>query len=209
VPARIVHLVRHGEVHNPAGVIYGRLPGFRLSDRGELMAAAAADALRGEPVTRVVASPLLRTQQSAQPIAEAFGLPIESDDRLIENDNVFEGRVSGGSLAASPRDWKYFVNPFRPSWGEPYTGLLARMLAGVTEAAAATDDGALVVVSHQLPIWILHLGVAGRVLAHNPSRRRCALSSITTFAVRDDGLVETAYADPAARVPRVDVGAAP
>ena len=45
--ATTVHLLRHGEVHNPDGLLYGRLPGYRLSERGHAMARAVADALAG------------------------------------------------------------------------------------------------------------------------------------------------------------------
>ena len=187
-------------MHNPAGVIYGRLPAFRLSDRGEAMAAMTARSLTDLPIARLIASPLLRTQQSAQPIADAFGLTIESDERVIEAANRFEGRVvNRGALLRDPRDWPKFRNPARPSWGEPFVDILARMRPAVFDAIRATDDGTdVVIVSHQLPIWTVHRSVVGESLAHDPRKRRCALSSVTTFAFRDGRLVETGYADPAA-----------
>src|SRR5205823_9825507 len=55
-----VHLLRHGEVFNPTKVLYGRLPDFHLSDAGVAMAEAAARAVTGRDVVRVVASPLER-----------------------------------------------------------------------------------------------------------------------------------------------------
>lgn len=209
--ADVLHLVRHGEVHNPAGVVYGRLANFRLSDRGQAMARAAAHALEVDPVTRVIASPLLRTQQSAMPIAEHFGLPIESDDRVIEAANEFEGRVlSGGALLSDPASWPAFRNPLRPTWGEPYAEVLARMNAAVRDAFASTASGHVVIVSHQLPIWMVHRSITGRPLPHDPRRRRCALSSITTLTRRGGRFVETAYAEPAGGllIPAVDRGAA-
>ncbi|MDQ1513504.1 MAG: hypothetical protein QOC59_1346 [Microbacteriaceae bacterium] len=201
VVAQVLHLIRHGEVHNPAGVIYGRLPGFGLSDRGAAMAAMTARGIADLPVTRLIASPLLRTQQSAQPIAELFGLDIEPDERVIESANKLEGRVSrAGALLREPGDWRYFRNPLQPSWGEPYVEVLARMRAAVRDAFESTPNGHVVIVSHQLPIWTVHRSVSGLPLAHDPRRRRCALSSITTFERRDGRIVETAYADPAASV---------
>jgi broad specificity phosphatase PhoE len=208
VVARALHLVRHGEVHNPAGVIYGRLPGFRLSDRGERMAATTADAIADLPVSRIVASPLLRTQQSAQPIADAFGLPIESDDRVIESANKLEGRVSrGGALFRDARDWPLFRNPLEPSWGEPYTRIVERMRRAMFDVFETTEDGDAVIVTHQLPIWMVHRSVGRKPLPHDPRRRRCALSSVTSFERRDGRVVEIAYADPAASIPAVDEGA--
>lgn len=186
---------------NPAGVIYGRLADFRLSDRGQSMAAAAADALAGRPITRVIASPLLRAQQSAAPIVQRFGLSLGSDERVIEAANVFEGRsTAGGALLRNPADWRFFANPARPGWGEPYAVILRRMRAAMADAIAGTESGDVVIVSHQLPIWTVHRSVAGRPLAHNPARRRCALSSITSFERRGGYLVETGYADPGAAV---------
>ncbi|HEY8318665.1 MAG TPA: histidine phosphatase family protein [Amnibacterium sp.] len=206
--ARALHLVRHGEVHNPAGVIYGRLPEFRLSDRGERMAARTAESLADLPITRIVASPLLRTQQSAQPIAEIFGLPVESDERVIESGNALEGRVSAGTaLFRDPRDWRLFVNPLRPSWGEPYTEIVERMRRAIFDVFASTDDGDVVIVTHQLPIWMVHRSMAGEPLPHDPRHRRCALSSVTSVARRDGRLAEIAYTDPAAGVAAVDQGA--
>ena len=199
VVARALHLVRHGEVHNPAGVIYGRLPGFRLSDRGREMAAMTARGIADLPVTRLVASPLLRTQQSAQPIAEIFDLEIEPDERVIESANRFEGRVSGGAaLFSDPKDWPLFRNPLVPTWGEPYRAIVERMREAIREVFATTENGDAVIVTHQLPIWMVHRSVQRKPLPHDPRLRRCALSSVTTFERRDGRIVETAYADPAA-----------
>ena len=91
----LVHLVRHGEVQNPDGVLYGRIPGYHLSETGRLMAKAAADFLAGRDVTVVRSSPLERALETAEPIAAEFGLDIEIDDRLIEPWNHFEGMRFG------------------------------------------------------------------------------------------------------------------
>ncbi|MDN5895744.1 MAG: histidine phosphatase family protein, partial [Nocardioides sp.] len=55
-----VHLLRHGEVHNPQGVLYGRMPGYHLSDRGREMAEVVAGAIRTRDVTHLRVSPLER-----------------------------------------------------------------------------------------------------------------------------------------------------
>jgi len=208
VVARALHLVRHGEVHNPAGVVYERLPGFRLSDRGQAMAARTAEWLADKPVSRLVASPLLRTQQSAQPIADAFGLGIEPDERVIEAGNRFAGRNVRQSVARHPQELALFRNPLRPSWGERFVEVRDRMRLAVLEALRAGDpEHDVVIVSHQLPIWMVHRSVVGAPLAHDPRHRRCALSSVTSFAIRDGRVVETGYEDPAAGIPAVDQGA--
>lgn len=200
VPADLIHLVRHGEVENPEGVLYGRLPGFGLSERGAQMAQAAADSLAGQPVTRLVASPLQRTVESAQPWAQRFGLELNLDDRLIEPDNRFEGgRVTAGTVLR-PRSWPWLVNPMRPSWGEPFRSIADRMLTAIEDQWAATESGELVLVSHQSPIWMVHRALAGERLFHDPRRRRCTLSSITTLARDGDRFVEVGYSEPAAEL---------
>jgi len=205
--------VRHGEVFNPQRVLYGRLPGFKLSDLGQRMAeAAAADLVdRGRPVVRVIASPLQRTQESAAPIAAAFGLPIHLDERIIEPANRFEGkrmRGQGGALR-DPRNWPSLVNPARPSWGEPFSSISSRMLDAIDDAFHSVDDGDVVLVSHQLPIWMVHRALAGERLAHDPRKRRCDLSSITTLRLHHNVPAELGYVSPAAAllVPANDVGA--
>ncbi|MBM3686075.1 MAG: histidine phosphatase family protein, partial [Actinobacteria bacterium] len=121
----VVHVLRHGEVHNPGGVLYGRLPDFHLSDRGRQMADRAAEALAGRDIARVVASPLDRAQETAAPIAAVHGLEIVTDPRVIEAGNVFEGqRVGvGDGVLRQPRAWRHLWNPLTPSWGEPYVEL--------------------------------------------------------------------------------------
>jgi len=200
VPAAktIVHLVRHGEVANPDGVLYGRLPGYRLSEDGQMMAKAAADFLAGRDVTVLRSSPLERAIQTAEPIAEQLGLTIEIDERLIEPWNHFEGLnvgVGDGSLRA-PRHWIYLRNPFKPSWGEPYREVAARMLAAAADAARAARGHEAVCVSHQLPIWVTRRAVEGRKLWHDPRRRQCSLGSITTLEFTGDQPRLISYSEP-------------
>ncbi|MBX3312444.1 MAG: histidine phosphatase family protein [Microbacteriaceae bacterium] len=199
-----LHLVRHGEVDNPRGVLYSRLPGFNLSERGAQMASLAAAALP-EGVTRLISSPLERAQQSAKPIAERFGLKIETDIRVIEPHNQFQGKKMKLAVL-NPKNWKHLTRPSQPSWGESYTDVLNRMTDALTELWHESD-GEVAIVSHQMPIWITHLAAVGEPLKHNPARRRCALSSITSFELLDGRLVEVSYQDPAAELLSVDKGA--
>jgi len=195
----VVHLLRHGEVFNPEQVLYGRLPGYLLSETGEAMALAAAEWLSDKGITRVVSSPLERAQQTAAPIAGKLDLPIEVDDRLIEAGNAFEGlRVGVGDGALrSPQHWWKLRNPFRPSWGEPYVEIAARMLAAVESARDAARGAAAVCVSHQLPIWTLRLHLEGRRYTHDPRRRECGLASVTSVTYDGDRVTGISYAEPA------------
>ena len=194
-----VHLLRHGEVHNPGGILYGRLPGFLLSTAGEGMARRAAKWFTGHDVVHLVSSPLERARQTAQPVADAFGLDVQTDERLIEAGNAFEGMaVAGGTgVFRAPRNWWRLRNPLRPSWGEPYVEIAARMIAAVEAARDAARGHEAVLVSHQLPIWTTRLHVEGRRFAHDPRRRECALASVTSLTYEDDRLVGVSYAEPA------------
>jgi len=194
----IVHLVRHGEVANPHGILYGRLPGYRLSEDGQTMAKAAAEFLAGRDVTVLRSSPLERAIQTAEPIAEQLGLKIEIDERLIEPWNHFEGLnvgVGDGSLRA-PKHWIHLRNPFRPSWGEPYREVAARVLAAAADAAKAAYGHEAVCVSHQLPIWVTRRAVEGRKLWHDPRRRQCSLGSITSLEFTGDQARLISYSEP-------------
>ncbi|MCW4385956.1 histidine phosphatase family protein [Salinibacterium sp. SYSU T00001] len=202
MPASFVHLVRHGEVHNPDGILYGRIPGYLLSELGHRMADAAAGHLAGHPVSALFASPLERAQESAKPWSDRFGLEITTDERLIEPTNKFEGKTFefGPGVVLRPQSWPHVINPFKPSWGEPFASVADRMLAVIEDAWKSVDDGEVVMVSHQMPIVMVQRYVTGRKLYHDPRRRRCSLSSITTLRRDDDRFVEHSYAEPAAEL---------
>jgi broad specificity phosphatase PhoE len=195
-----IHVMRHGEVDNPTGVLYGRLAGYRLSDRGRAQAQAVADALADNDIVAVIASPLERAQETAAPIAALHGLIVDTDDDLIESVNFFEGkRISpGAGLWRHPQAWWHVRNPFTPSWGEPYTRIAARMTAAVSRARRMADGHEVVCVSHQLPVETLRRLVQGKPLAHNPRRRRCNLASLTTLTYDGDRLADVDYTEPAA-----------
>ncbi|GAB4098185.1 histidine phosphatase family protein [Sinomonas halotolerans] len=212
MPISTVHLLRHGEVHNPAGVLYGRLPEFHLSELGQEMARCLAEHFAkrvhdGARFVYLAASPLTRAQETAAPTARALGLEVETEPRIIEAENHFEGlRVTKRELA-HPRHWRYFTNPLRPSWGEAYEAQAARVLAAVADAArVAVDrggDGAeAILVAHQLPIWAARLKAEGRRLAHDPRRRECTLTSLTSLTVDAEtgAVLSVAYSEPAARL---------
>jgi broad specificity phosphatase PhoE len=199
VTSTVVHLLRHGEVHNPEGILYGRMAGFRLSALGEKQALTVADHLAEHDIRYVLSSPLERARQTAAPLAETHGLTVVVDDRLIEADNVFEGqRVSVGDGALrSPQHWAKLRNPFRPSWGEPFLEIAHRMLAAVHRARDEAAGHEAVCVSHQLPIWTVRRFLEGRRLWHDPRRRQCSLASLTSLEFADEELVRIRYTEPA------------
>ena len=196
----VVHVVRHGEVHNPGKILYGRIPGYHLSELGVKMAERVAEAFAGHDITAIVSSPLERARETAAPVAAAFDLEIDTDPRLIEAANHFEGRqfgVGDGSLR-QPKHWPFLVNPFRPSWGEPYKQIAHRMLAAVAAARDVARGHEVVCVSHQLPIWTLRSHLEGRPLWHDPRSRQCGLASVLSIRYEDEKIRSLTYREPAA-----------
>jgi broad specificity phosphatase PhoE len=195
----VVHLLRHGEVHNPTGVLYGRLPGFGLSEHGRHQAEIVAKALADNDIVVVLSSPLQRARETAAPVAAAHGLDVVIDEGLVEAENAFEGRtvsVGAGALR-HPRYWPLLVDPFRPSWGEPYQRIAQRMLAAVHRARELAEGHEAVCVSHQLPIWTLRRFITGQRLWHDPRRRECALASVTSLVFTGAELTTLRYTEPA------------
>ncbi len=195
----IVHLLRHGEVYNPDKILYGRLPGFVLSDLGHEMAQRVCQTLKDRDIIEVRASPLERAQQTATPLALAKGLPIVTDDRIIEAGNVFEGqRVSiGDGVLKQPKSWRHLYDPFTPSWGEPYKEVAARMRDAVYDARESARGHEILLVSHQLPVWTARLDFEDRRLWHDPRNRQCNLASLTSLAFEGDELKAIVYTEPA------------
>lgn len=195
-----VHVVRHGEVENPQKILYGRQKGWFLSKRGEEMAKTLGEWSRNLTLGAIHASPLERAQQTAKPIADAHGLAITTDERLIEAANIFEGKPFGvgDGVLSKPSAWPKLWNPWRPSWGEPYVDQVNRMLAAVFAAKDAATGKDAVVVSHQLPIWILRSAIEGRRFLHDPRKRICTLASVTSIHFDAEGMISgLSYSEPA------------
>jgi broad specificity phosphatase PhoE len=157
------------------------------------------------------ASPLQRAQESAAPWSAKFGLEIVTDERLIEPTNRFEGKKFefGPAVLTKPGMWRWVINPWKPSWGEPYVSVIDRMMSAIGDAWDRADGGEVVMVSHQMPIVMVQRFVARKRPFHDPRERRCHLSSITTLRKDGDSFVEVGYQDPAAELlaGSIDTGA--
>ena len=205
-----IHLVRHGEVYNPDKVLYGRLDGFGLSELGRQMAEGIAEhfaerADHGYPLHLLASSPLQRAQETIAPLAARLQLPVIEDDRVLEAENAFEGLSNVRRHLRRPRYWPLLVNPFRPTWGEPYKQQVERVLAAVKDlsdrAIAEHGEGAeAVVVSHQLPIWVTRLWAEQLPLWHDPRQRECSLTSVTSLHIGPTGVESVSYAEPNRRL---------
>jgi broad specificity phosphatase PhoE len=195
-----VHVARHGEVENPEKILYGRQPGWRLSNRGQQMAETLGEWSKSINLGALHVSPLQRAQETAAPIARAHGIEITTDDRLIEAANVFEGKSFelGSGVLKHPSSWRHLYNPWKPSWGEPYDEQINRMLAAIFAARKAANGKDAIVVSHQLPIWTLRSAIEGRSLLHDPRKRICTLASVTSVHFDDEGVISgLSYSEPA------------
>jgi len=198
--AQTIHFVRHGEVYNPEKILYGLQPGWRLSDRGNEMAAVIGEWSTKLNLGAIHSSPLQRAQETVAPILAKHNLPLTTDKNLIEATNIFEGKKFelGSGVLRHPSSWRYLYNPWKPSWGEPYEQLISRMLKGLFSARDAAGGKDAICVSHQLPIWILRSAVEGRRLLHDPRKRECTLASVTSFELDDDGMISSvSYSEPA------------
>lgn len=205
----IVHLLRHGEVYNPDGILYGCLPGFGLSEYGQKQALLVADRLATHELAHVVASPLQRAQETAQPIADAHGVDVDTDEQLVEASNMFEGMrfgVGDGALRR-PEHWPKLRNPRLPSWGEPYKEIAHRMLGAIHRARANAAGQEALCVSHQLPIWTVRRFLESRRLWHDPRRRQCSLASLTSVVFSGEEIAEVVYSEPAGATDPTAAGA--
>lgn len=201
-----MHLLRHGKVHNPSGILYGRLPGYHLAASGRAMAAGVAAHLKDNDITFVAASSLVRAQETATPLAEAKRLDIVTDDRVIEAGNEFEGMkvAVGDGVLRQPRHWAKLRNPFLPSWGEPYLQIAHRMLGAIYAAVEAADGHEALIVSHQLPIVTVRRYLEGLRLWHNPTSRECSVASVTSLNFTDGVFTGLRYTEPVAHISAVD-----
>ena len=139
-----VHLVRHGEVHNPQHVMYGRLPGYRLSQRGQAQAQAAAQWLKSRPLAALHASPMQRARETAFILAAKNGdLPVHIDERLIEVNTPFEGRPLRELFAL---DWDLYSGS-GPEYDQP-KDVARRGLAFFADMRRAWPEGEVAAVSH-------------------------------------------------------------
>ncbi|GAA1824677.1 hypothetical protein GCM10009771_25040 [Nesterenkonia flava] len=155
----------------------------------------------GRPVHLLASSPLQRAQETVAPLSKRLGLPVTIEERVLEAENAFEGLSSVKRQLRRPKHWPLLINPFRPSWGEPYKAQVTRVLAAVKDLADQAvqehGDGAdVVVVSHQLPIWVTRLWAEQRPLWHDPRSRECTLTSITSLHIGPSGVESVSYHEP-------------
>jgi broad specificity phosphatase PhoE len=195
---RHVHLVRHGEVENPHGVSYGRLPGYQLSATGVKQIKITGDYLRSVcgDLRAFHTSPLERAQESAAILAERLDEAPTVEPNLIE---IASWRDGLPRRVAPLTYLRRFLDPQARAVSERPREVVQRMRDVVHRALAlteATADGSAVLVSHQAPIWFARvaferadalgrhlLGVAPWLLPDS----RCDVASVTTLCFDAEG----------------------
>lgn len=157
--------VRHGEVHNPDGVIYAGLPGFGLSELGRSQARMVGEALRGAPLVAIYASPLDRAVETAGIIGEITGIDVVPDGRLHEwrHWHQFAG-LTWDELRTKARDaWDaYTSDPGGVTSGESLAELADRAESWLSDAESAHESGIVLGVTHLEPLRALLLRSLGR-----------------------------------------------
>jgi broad specificity phosphatase PhoE len=189
----LVHLVRHAEVHNPKNIWYGRLDGFPLSERGLRQAAQLGEWFKGKAVEAVYTSPLERALQTAAEIAGHHDLEVVSEPDIIESITRLEGKPGDLRLFLNPLRIFYFINPFRPSWGERFSVTRERMVRAVEKMRVNHSGGEAVAVSHMTPIQVARLAMEND---STPAWRQtvpAGRASVTTLIFDGDEFVEATY----------------
>jgi broad specificity phosphatase PhoE len=190
-----IHVVRHAEVENPDNVWYGLLEGFPLSEQGRQTAEALARHFASHPLAAVYSSPLTRAMETAEPIARTHGLEIVTCPDIIETQSFLQGQPANRRVFRKVANLRYFVNPFRPTWGEPYRNVAARMVRAIDAMRAAHPGGEVVAVSHMTPIMVARVAVEGRALRPWLAGIHCARGSVTTLIYEDGNYARTEYVE--------------
>lgn len=167
-PVTRVHLVRHGQVHNPRRIVYGRLPGWKLSATGRRQAEAVARALGGRNVTALFSSPLERARETSEILARTLGVPVQVREDLTESALAarWEGLTWLRVWTQHHREWEtYRKRPLEMQAAEPLERLARRITDAVRSVAAAHAGEEIVLVSHGDPIKAAVLALTGGDLA--------------------------------------------
>jgi len=157
-----VWLARHGEVHNPKNLLYGRLPRVDLTSEGRRQAQALADCLRGRPLAAIYSSPMLRARRTADAIRSAHPEigPVHIDSDLLEVRTAWQGEP----LEALERiKWDFYTNPRHPD-DESLRAIHDRMLRWLGRMLRRHAGSEVVGVSHGDPILILVGTLSGLAL---------------------------------------------
>lgn len=149
-------LLRHGETaYVASGRLSGRMPGVPLNDKGRQEAARIAEALRDAPIKAIYSSPIQRAVETAEPLAQALGLPVQIREGLIE---THAGDWSGRTLKQVTRFKLWKVCQEQPSQfqfpgGETFVDTQQRIVQELDALAKEHDEKDIIACfSHGDPI---------------------------------------------------------
>lgn len=163
-----VIFVRHGNVHNPRNVIYGRLPRMRLSPSGHQEMQRTSQFLADLPVAAIYTSPLLRARQSARYIAAHHpGSMLRRCTDLIEVGTSWQGE-SNKAVREIP-GFSYY-DPPKGDGDETILDVFTRMNRALDTVLRRHPGQTSVCVSHGDPIKILWIAYSGRRLTADEVR---------------------------------------
>jgi broad specificity phosphatase PhoE len=183
--------VRHAEVHNARDILYGRLPRFRLSDRGRQQAEGTSRFLSGRVLEAIYTSPLLRARQTAEIISRYHaGLRIRSSSALVEVRTSYQGEPN-----TVLKPGFSFYDPVHSPNDETMQEIFARMLRFLRMVASRHGGTSIVAVSHGDPTAITRLGLLGQEFnnANLHSTVYPLRSSITQIALRPGRRLEMIF----------------
>ncbi|MCL4508515.1 MAG: histidine phosphatase family protein [Chloroflexi bacterium] len=171
--------VRHAEVFNPEDILYGRLPGWRLSDNGRYFADKLAGILSGEPLDTIYSSPLLRARQTARSIAKKHPtVAVHYREALAEVRTSWQG-----TRYVDIPDGKAVYELRRAASDETVEDVWYRMRTFCDELVRKHQGTTVLCVSHGDPIKLLSFGLQGKPVnleaARQPDPARCSVTRIT------------------------------
>jgi broad specificity phosphatase PhoE len=147
----LLYCIRHGQTeYNAEGRVQGQTD-VSLSDLGRAQSLAVTDALADQPITAIYSSPLRRARQSAQPLSDRLGVPVETDPRLMEiHLGDFQGQLRTELDLRYPEvfsRWRGGDPDFAFPNGESRRSLMDRALAAF-ESIRRTNHAQVAVVTH-------------------------------------------------------------
>ena len=156
----ILYFIRHGKVYNPEYIFYGRLPGFRLSDKGKQQAQSVARRLQHSTLAAVFSSPLLRARQTALEIIQYHPiLKLRISGFLTEILTPFEG-FPAATVDARRGD---VYTGSAPGFERPID-IVNRVQKFIKRTRRAFDKRQIAAVTHGDVITFLILGANGQAL---------------------------------------------
>lgn len=180
-----VHLTRHGEVHNPEKILYGRIPGFVLSETGKQQVHALGKHIAKKKIRHVYTSPLDRTRETASILSTYIPMEhMHPDARLLENATPLEGKPL---KEIALHDFNFYATEHIKNGGERIADIADRMTQFFEEIRVRHTNEEVLVVSHGDPIMITYAYYSGLPLTLASIRGDSYVPTATGFTIVFEG----------------------